>query len=152
MSKRKPQQVLIIPFHKNQSNIEYFILKRSDTSIYQWVSGGVEGDELLTHTAKRELEEELDIKLLDNLMMLETCTSIPANNFREYKREWDVDILLVKEYSFAIEIGCKEGISLPEEYINGLWASYNEALRLLKWDSNKTALWELNEKLMNSKL
>lgn len=27
------------------------------------------------------------------------------------------------------------------------WCTYDEAIKLLEWDSNKTALWELNERL-----
>ncbi|WP_277352312.1 hypothetical protein [Caloranaerobacter azorensis] len=28
---------------------------------------------------------------------------------------------------------------------------FEEAMKLLKWDSNKTALWELNKRLVESK-
>ena len=30
------------------------------------------------------------------------------------------------------------------------WCSYEEAMSKLEYDSNKTALWELNERLKNS--
>ena len=32
------------------------------------------------------------------------------------------------------------------------WMTYEETIRKLKFDSNKTALWELNEKLIRRKL
>lgn len=31
------------------------------------------------------------------------------------------------------------------------WLNYEEAIKKLKWDSNKNALWELNYKLNNQK-
>ena len=32
------------------------------------------------------------------------------------------------------------------------WLSYDEAIKKLKWDSNKNALWELNYRLLNNKM
>ena len=36
---------------------------------------------------------------------------------------------------------------LGDEHSEIKWASYEEAKELLKFDSNKNALWELNERL-----
>lgn len=36
---------------------------------------------------------------------------------------------------------------LSSEHKEYRWVEYDEAMRLLKYDSNKTALWELNERL-----
>ena len=36
---------------------------------------------------------------------------------------------------------------LSSEHKEYRWVKYDEAMRLLKYDSNKTALWELNERL-----
>ena len=38
-------------------------------------------------------------------------------------------------------------IKLSKEHDEYKWLSYDEAKKLLKYDSNKSALWELNEKL-----
>ena len=52
----------------------------------------------------------------------------------------------VYEYSFAVDIQ-KNKIILSNEHKEYKWVSYNEAMKLLKYDSNKNALWELNEKI-----
>jgi broad specificity phosphatase PhoE len=38
-------------------------------------------------------------------------------------------------------------ITLSREHTDYRWVAYAEAARLLRWDSNRTALWELNERL-----
>jgi dATP pyrophosphohydrolase len=38
-------------------------------------------------------------------------------------------------------------IAISREPTAYRWLSYEEAVKLLRWDSNKTALWELNERL-----
>ena len=44
--------------------------------------------------------------------------------------------------AFAFE--CKDGIELSHEHTECVWLSYEEAQTRLKWDSNRTALYELN--------
>jgi len=39
------------------------------------------------------------------------------------------------------------GIRLSHEHAQMKWASYDEAHALLRYDSNKTALWELAQRL-----
>ena len=52
------------------------------------------------------------------------------------------------ESEYAIEIKDEDGnIQLSNEHKEYKWVEYEEALKKLKYDSNKTALWELNEKL-----
>ena len=38
-------------------------------------------------------------------------------------------------------------IALSGEHTEYQWVTYEEAVKLLRWDSNRTALWELNERL-----
>ena len=40
-------------------------------------------------------------------------------------------------------------IILSDEHEKMEWVNYNNAMKKLKYDSNKTALWELNERLKN---
>ena len=51
-----------------------------------------------------------------------------------------------EEFSFAVNIS-DQSIKLSEEHSEYKWVSYEEAKSLLKYDSNKSALWELNEKI-----
>ena len=58
------------------------------------------------------------------------------------------NVYVIPEYSFAIEIKDEDSdIQLSNEHKEYKWVEYDEALKELKYDSNKTALWELNEKL-----
>ncbi|MEA4882954.1 MAG: NUDIX domain-containing protein [Clostridia bacterium] len=38
-------------------------------------------------------------------------------------------------------------ITLSGEHVDSKWAEYDTARQMLKWDSNRTALWELNYRL-----
>lgn len=56
------------------------------------------------------------------------------------------DVFVIKEYCFGVDVNGQE-IVLNDEHPEYKWLSYEEAKKLLKWDSDKTALWELNERL-----
>jgi len=49
--------------------------------------------------------------------------------------------------AFAARVRDDFTIAISPEHTSYRWLSYDEAARLLRWDSNKTALWELNERL-----
>lgn len=53
---------------------------------------------------------------------------------------------VIPEYCFAF--GYPGNIGLSDEHTEYLWVGYDEALRLLARDSNKTALYELNCRLL----
>ena len=63
------------------------------------------------------------------------------------KFTWGKDIFVVKEYCFGINISDKK-IKLSNEHKKMEWHTYEECMKLLEYDSNKTALWELNERLL----
>ena len=99
-------QVLIIPFRILENGITKFaVAKRSDMDIWQFLSGGGEGDETPLKAAKREANE-VDVK----------------------------DKKLV----------------LSSEHTEIKWLKYEDAVAILKFDSNKTALYELNERLLKT--
>ena len=53
---------------------------------------------------------------------------------------------VVPECSFAVDATGQE-LVLSHEHDKVSWLSYEEAARVLTWDSNRVALWELNERL-----
>jgi dATP pyrophosphohydrolase len=53
----------------------------------------------------------------------------------------------VPEYSFGVDVGACD-LQLSDEHKEFQWLSYAEALTRLTYDSNKTALWELNQRLL----
>ena len=143
---RLPKQVLIIPYRMTNQKIEYCILKRKNMQIWQWVAGGVEDfDKDIMCAAKREMKEEIGISEDIDIIELECFTKIPVVNIvKEFK--WGENVYYADEYSFAANISDKQ-IKISEEHSEYKWVSYDEARNLLKYDSNKSALWELNEKI-----
>lgn len=143
---RKPKQVLVFLYRYN-NKYEYCLFYRSKEKFYQGLSGGVEDDEELIDTVKREVYEETLIKV-NNILKLDTISSIPGINVNKnfnYKN----NIYVVYEYAFGVKINNEE-IKLSDEHQEYKWVDYDEAINLLKYESNKTALFELNERLIHN--
>lgn len=145
---RKPRQVLIFLYKKTDDSYKYCLFKRKNENYYQAISGGVENNETLIETVKRELREETKIES-NKIYKLSTISSIPKINIIK-ENLWD-NTYVAKEYTYAIEIK-QETIKISEEHEKYEWLNYEEAYKKLKYDSNKTALWELNERLLNNDL
>lgn len=145
LSMRAPFQVLVIPYWHTAKGYEFAVLKRSDTGWWQFVAGGGEDDETPLQAAVRETKEEIGINAAGKLMKLDSCNTVPKDAFAAAEA-WGPDVYVVPEYCFAVETPDNE-FALSGEHTEMRWASYDEACRLLKWDSNRNALWELNERL-----
>lgn len=146
--KRQPIQVLVIPFRRRKNTIEYCLLKRSDANYWQFVAGGVESGESQMEAAAREVYEEVGTPLEAKMISLDSTCSMPANIFKDWEK-WPKGTYLVKECAFAVEV-LSDSIKLSGEHTEFCWVSFDEAMKLLKWDSNKTALWELSQRLLAS--
>lgn len=144
---RAPFQVLIIPYRIATSGIiDVAIFLRSDANFWQGISGGGEDDETPLEAAKRESFEEAKIPSNLDFFQLDNTNSVPLGFFKD-RYLWGEDMYVVPEYSFGVDIGEHE-IELSPEHSEYRWVTYEEAEKLLKFDSNKTALWELNERIL----
>ena len=117
--------------------------------IWQAISGGVEDDETLIETVKREVFEETGIEAND-IFELSSVSSIPVVNITG-KFSWGNDVYVVTEHSFGVFTENND-IKLSSEHKQYEWFTFDEAYEKLEFDSNKTALWELNQRLLNSDL
>lgn len=136
-------QVLIIAYRiASCGEPEYAIAKRSDMDAWQFFSGGGEENEAPIQAARREANEEGGIPVDLEFVKLDSIASIPAHNFAAHK-EWGQDVYVISEYSFYVDVGAQD-LSVSREHTEILWRPYEEADRLLTWDSNRTALWEVN--------
>ena len=144
---RAPFQVLIIPFRRAVDSLQYCIFERTQPKgQMQFIAGGGEDDESPIQAAARECFEEARIKG-EKLVELTSSCHIPSSIFsREQREAWGREVLVIPEYSFGMEI-VSERITLSDEHTAHSWVSYEQALSLLKWDSNKTALYELDSKI-----
>jgi len=140
----RPFQVMILPFKIDSDSLWVYVFQRKLEQFWQFVAGGGEGGENPTQAAVRELAEETSISTCTNLIELDTVSSIPINVF-ENCHNWDEDIFVIPEYSFAANIS-DAGIRLSHEHLSYRCVQPDAANQLLKFDSNKTALFELEQR------
>jgi dATP pyrophosphohydrolase len=142
---RAPFQVLVIPFRRRETGVKFAVLRRSDAGWWQFVAGGGEGEESPAEAAMRETREEIGAHAPDRLMMLDSKATVPKDCFAA-AASWGPDVYVIPEHCFAVDVGDR-ALALSSEHTELRWTSYEKATALLKWDSNRTALWELNERL-----
>lgn len=92
----------------------------------------------------REAQEEAGIQGDCDILTLESKADIPAIGITDEHTR--ADTYTIPEYTFAIRLDNKK-LTLSKEHIEYMWVGYDEAMSMLKWESNKNALCELNERL-----
>ncbi len=143
---RAPLQINVIPYCKNENGrYEFAVFHRADGSMWHFVSGGAEDGETPAKAAIRELKEEAGITLIHNWIKLDSRASIPKDAYPNITH-WPKEVLVLPQFSFAVDVSGQE-IVLSREHDEFRWLSFDDASKLLKWDSDKVALWELNERL-----
>ena len=137
----------MIPYWLSEARgLKYAAFFRSESPRYwQWIAGGGRSPETPLQAAQRESNEEAGISTSSKFTALESKASIPVVNFEE--TGWPDDLDVVPEHSFAVEVQ-DPVLTLSEEHVEYRWLNYEEAMGLLKWDSNRTALWELQRRLI----
>jgi dATP pyrophosphohydrolase len=146
---RLPLQVLVLPFRRcADGTTEYAIFRRRDHAddCWQGVAGGAEQGESAEQAARREMTEEAAIPVDAPLVALDAAASVPVSHFQE-RDLWGPDLYVVTERAFGVYVDDDRAITLSSEHTEYRWVRYEEAARLLRWDSNRTALWELNERI-----
>ncbi len=143
---RSPYQILAFPFIKEGENYYYAIFKRKNTGIWQGVAGGGEEGERPIDTVKREVYEEISVSSGVEYIRLASTTTIPAENIRGM--EWGKEIVMIPEISFGIKVFSKD-LVIGEEHSEYIWTNLQDAMEKLRYDSNKSAIWELDYRLKN---
>lgn len=139
---RAPFQILAIPYKNKDGTLLYCVLRRSDCDQWQFIAGGGEDCENPEEAARREILEEGGFSATNIISLRSMCT-IPVEIFpKRHLYDWPDDLYVVPEYSFGFE--CTDELVLSYEYTELIWLPYSEAREKLQWDSNKTALYELN--------
>lgn len=142
---RAPFQILAIPYRITDKTVQYGVLHRADHDQWQFVAGGGEEGETSLAAAIREIYEECGIRVA-SLIELCSVACVPNTCFAKHHREhWQKDAYVIPEYSFAFE--CPDELALSHEHTEARWLTYEQARSLLQWDSNKTALYELDCRL-----
>ena len=145
---RQPKQVHVYLFRQKNGQYEYAVFQRADLLVcWQGVCGGLEDGEDLEQGARRELMEEAGITEQLPLYKLESTSYLPAGIFGDkYRKLWGEETILVPMYSFAMAYDGE--IKLSEEHADVKWLPYSQAHQLVYFDTQKTSLYELNERLL----
>ena len=139
---REPYQILAIPYRIVDGTPLFCIFRRVDSSYWQFIAGGGENGETPIEAAKRETIEEIGVEPKD-IKQLTCIAYVPAEVIAESKRQhWDKNTYVIPEYSFAFE--CDSEPTLSNEHTEYKWLTYDKARKLLKLDSNKVAMYEIN--------
>jgi dihydroneopterin triphosphate diphosphatase len=145
---RAPFQVLVIPYRRTRGRFEACVLHRSDCDVWQFVSGGGEDDETPLEAARRESSEEAGISSELAPLALDSRATVPASWFAAWQ-SWPRELFVVPEYAYAIDVGGHE-LVISDEHRELCWLSFDGAMQQVRFDSNRTALWELHERLYPS--
>lgn len=138
--------MLVYPYRKTHDDgFEYALLKRSDAGYWQAIAGGGEDNETSLEAAKREAYEEAAIPANSDFLQLDTVEPVPVTEFTE-SYLWGDDVYVIPQYCFGVLV-TDSHLVLSREHTEYAWFTYEQAYNLVKYDGNKTALWELDKKL-----
>jgi dATP pyrophosphohydrolase len=127
-------QVEVIIFKIINNEILFLLLKRNPQkgNFWQPVTGGVENEENLIQAVNRELYEETSItqylRIIDDVYYFEFNTD---------------ECGILKEYVFGVEVTSNTEVKISYEHTEYKWCRLEEALDLIKYDSNKIAMEKL---------
>ena len=133
------QAVQAIAFRKKE-NYEFLLLKRipEKGGFWQPVTGGLE-EETRLEGAYRELQEEVSITK-DNI--IRTFENVHEHQFER-------ENVHIQENVFAFEVSPDTEVSIHNniypEHEEFTWVSFETAMEMLKWDSNKESFRRLRE-------
>ena len=140
---RAPLQVLVLPWRRQANALEVAVFHRADYDLWQFVSGGGEDAESPLDAARREGFEEAGVPTNANYLALDSIAMLPACWFTDWPA-WPAHVLVIPEHAFAVEV---DDVRTSDEHIDVRWCSVRDAMELLRFDSNRNALWELNERI-----
>lgn len=144
---RAPFQILAVPYHFIKGELRFCVFHRADSDVWQFIAGGGENNEKPIQAAQREIKEETGVTA-KKLTALQSVAFVAAEIVTETMRtHWDKNIFVIPEYSFAFE--CNADPTLSREHSEYQWLPYSDARKLLKWDSNKVAMYEIMCRLRN---
>lgn len=118
--------------------IKFLLLKRSQNDsypgIWQMVTGKIKRNEKAYQAAIRELKEETSISP-SSLYVVPIVNSL-------YLAEKD-EVILVPV--FVCEVDSEAHVKISHEHSEFRWVSFNQALKMLKWDGQKKAIKIIND-------
>jgi dATP pyrophosphohydrolase len=143
---RAPFQILVYPYRRtHDGQLEYALMKRADQGFWQAIAGGGEDEETPLEAARRETFEEAGIPPTSDFLQLDTVEPVPVTEFKD-SYLWGEDVYVIPQYCFGVATQDIQ-ILISREHSEYKWLTYEKAHQLMKYDGNKTALWELDKRL-----
>ncbi|SHO56881.1 NUDIX hydrolase [Vibrio quintilis] len=140
---RAPFQVLVFPYRRTEHGDEVLICRRADINVWQGVSGGGEDHESPSQAAIRELKEETGLSG-KHWQQLDAMCMLPRVMFKDHQT-WQTHPFVIPEYALMVEVTSDPVLS--HEHSEYQWCNEAQATALLKFDSNRIAVWEIFQRL-----
>jgi dATP pyrophosphohydrolase len=147
---RQPRNVHVLIFRRIGAAPEFALFRRADDGTWQVVAGGVEDDERPLDAARRETREESGLRADGPLVKLDMESGVEKTCFAAADA-WPADLYIVRKLYYALEVG-DDAVARSAEHDETRWLPYQEAHRTLRYDDDRTALWELNARLARNDL
>ena len=148
---RIPIQVLVYPVRYKDDKWEFLLLRRIESrgGFWQGVTGHTERRERLIDGAKRELLEETSF-VPNFIFQTNFSYTIPLDE--KNAEAYPPGTKEIPEHVFITRIDHTDNPTLdPLEHNDWKWCSFDEALDLLFWETNKEALIYCNNFLTEEK-
>src|SRR3954463_3470597 len=140
-----PFQVFVLPYRPSGARLEYAVFRRADLGVWQGIAGGGENDETRDEAGSREAFEEAGISSSSSVQRLACVSAIAVEHFSD-RQSWDPCLQTIPEYGYAVDAD-GQSLHLSIAHTDVRWVDLEEGLALLEWESNRTALRELDERL-----
>jgi dihydroneopterin triphosphate diphosphatase len=143
---RVPRQVLVYVYRRADRGLELLLLKRGERwgGFWQGVTGAPEWDESDEEGAIREVLEETGLDVSDTLRAVGTQYEMQASEFDDpetWLRLYGPGVERVPEEVYSAEAPSSwTPVLAPLEHDEYRWCSPDEALGLLRYESNRDAL------------
>lgn len=144
-NRRAAFQVLVLPYRKAAQGWRYALFRRADTRYWQGIAGGGEAGESPLQAARRETIEEAGVVGDYEFVVLDARATIPVLDVTG-EFTWGPDVLVIPEYAFGVRVA-HTVVRLSHEHAEYRWFTLDGASKAAQWDSNRTALWELDHRL-----
>ena len=147
---RQPIQVLVFCYRETHRGREYLVLHRQPHAWAFWqpISGGVEDDEELLTTARRELQEETGFKS-DSLESIGYAYYIPVSHDSQLSQTGADELIPVNAFAARIADGIDPVLD-ENEHDDFRWCSADLADRLMFWHNDRESLRRVEAWLRDS--
>ena len=142
---KQPRSIQVVILADPDRERRYLLLKRIESygGFWQSVTGSLEGDETHKQAAIREMREETGISASDDdlieLGIVNTFEIAP-----QWRSRYEPGVTHNEEVCFALRINERDIRLDPIEHESWCWVSYEQAMEMLFWESNKRALTAAN--------